>query len=371
MEEQFGPVADANVIQMETDDQLTSRGFGFVTFKDDKSVAAALEAHYTSIWGKKAEIKSAVLKRSCNQEDRGDEPQQETEQQESNQSQLRGQTERSSAEDMPKKMSWADRVGHAQPDDSGKECKARRPRFAGQDTPRWFITFKKWLPQFLRKLSRNSEGGSYYSLSSLKSDFKTLFGLELDHASLGYSKLSDFVKSYPELCRVKIVHTGGQVPNHMILLPNVPRPPPLALPRNRKSVARPTTPVHVHIDDASDCGNMGLSEKEAESDTHSDKTSETYLDATAAVNEVYGKPANLDLRAIVPTTYSRFLQFLEPDTVFLARTWLGTGGFKVPDQECRRKHLVLEALARKRKQVFFLRGLNFYDVRCLYCSHNL
>uniref|UniRef100_A0A803N3H5 Uncharacterized protein n=1 Tax=Chenopodium quinoa TaxID=63459 RepID=A0A803N3H5_CHEQI len=361
MEEQFGSVEDAKVLQMEIEDQVMSRGFGFITFQQEKSVAAALEVHYTYIWGKKVEMKSAIPKWLSSQEDCGDEPKQEPVQQESNQNQCQAQSQsdQSSVEGIPGKMSWADRVGQEKPEDSKNERKVHRPQLSGQDMPGWFATLKKWLPQFLRKMSRNSEG-EFYSLSSLKADFKAIFGLELDHASLGYSKLSDFIKSYPELCRVKIVHTGGQVPNHMILLPNVARPPPLVVPRKNISVSRPVTPASVHDDAASNCGTVGPTKKESDCDTHSDKSSEKNLDVTA-VKEVCGKTEKLNCSVTSPLEYSRLLQFLEPDPVFLARTWLWTGGFKVLDEQCRRKHLILEALARKRKQVYFLKSLKFYD----------
>ncbi|CAO2816288.1 unnamed protein product [Amaranthus hypochondriacus] len=358
MEEQFGPVADANVLRMETEDQVVSRGFGFVTFKHEKSVAAALETHHTHIWGKKVEMKSAVPKWLFSLEDREDEPQKEIVQQESMQHQCPTKSQ-SLGEDIPKKKSWAEHVGKALPDFSVNLRQACRPQNSGQDKPVWFATFKKWLPQFLRKLSKNS-GGEYYSLSSLKTDFKSIFGLDLDHASLGYSKLSDFVRSLSDLCRVKIIHTGGQVPNHMILLPVVPRPPPLVVPKKIASVSRTAAPVPVGVDDATDCRSAGMMKGATESDIHSDKTSETKIDANSSVNELYGKTTNPTLNAMPPIDYSRFLQFLNPDPIFLARTWLGTGGYKFQDEQCRRKHLVLEALSRKRKQVFFLRGPNFY-----------
>ncbi|KNA18515.1 hypothetical protein SOVF_070100 [Spinacia oleracea] len=364
MEEQYGPVTEAKVLQMEIDDQVMSRGFGFITFKHEKSVAAALEAHYTDIWGKKVEMKSAIPRWLSSPEDHGDEPKQETVQQESNhyQCQTQKQSEQKSVEAIPKKMSWADRVGQEKPEDPKIERNIRRSQPSGQDMPVWFVTLKKWLPRFLKKMSRNSEG-EFYSLSSLKADFKAIFGLELDHASLGYSKLSEFVKSIPEICRVKIVHTGGQVANHMILLPNVDRPPQLVVPRKTIAVSQPATPVSVNDDDGlsnSESMSIGLKIKESDSDSQSDKTSEKNPSATS-VNEVCGKIENVDPNITVPLDCPRLLQFLEPDPLFLARTWLGTGGYKVPDEQCRRKHLILEALAQKRKHVFFLKGLKFYD----------
>lgn len=351
---------------MEIDDQVLSRGFGFVTFKHEKSAAAALEAHYTIIWGKKVEMKSAVPKWLLAQEENADEPQQETGPHESTQypTKARNQGDPSCRENIPEKMSWAERVGQVHPVDPGNDPNSRKVRPAGQKVPAWLTTFKKWLPNFLRKMARNTEG-EYYSLSSLKSDFKSIFGLDLDHASVGYSKLSDFIKSFPELCRVKVIHTGGQVPNHMVLLPNVVRPPPLVVPRKTISVSRQATPVSGHGGDAIDRENPGLTRNESDSsDTQSEKAaeSESYLDATCA-NEVYGKTENPIPSVTEDVDYPRLLQFLEPDPVFLGRTWLGNGGYKVPDEQFRRKHLVLEALARRRKQVFFLRDYRFFKVR--------
>lgn len=52
-EEKYGPVLDAVVIGSQSGDHMQSRGFGFVTFKHADSVAAAVEAHYINIYGKK------------------------------------------------------------------------------------------------------------------------------------------------------------------------------------------------------------------------------------------------------------------------------------------------------------------------------
>lgn len=49
----FGPVMDAIVISSHSGDHVQSRGFGFVTFKDETSVTAAVQAHYITIVGKK------------------------------------------------------------------------------------------------------------------------------------------------------------------------------------------------------------------------------------------------------------------------------------------------------------------------------
>lgn len=53
-EERFGPVVDAVVIGSQTPDhKFASRGFGFVTFRFDQSVTAAIKEHYVILFGKK------------------------------------------------------------------------------------------------------------------------------------------------------------------------------------------------------------------------------------------------------------------------------------------------------------------------------
>jgi hypothetical protein len=62
--------------------------------------------------------------------------------------------------------------------------------------------------------------------------------VELDHVSLGFEKLSDFVRSFPELCRMKIVPVGRGPATHMVLLPPHTRPnPSVATRRNLSTLA--------------------------------------------------------------------------------------------------------------------------------------
>lgn len=365
---------DARVLEMEIGGQVISRGFGFVTFKHEKSVDSAVEAHYINVWGKKVEIKSAIPKCLLPQEHSSDEPQQvqhTIQQQEDTQLQYLQESNSSKSEKSTEgeMMSWADRVSQGQPEQQPtkelKACTTPLPAGGGRDMPVWLTTFKKWLPQFLKEMPKNSREGEFYSLSSLKADFKAIFGLELDHASLGHSKLSDFLKSLPGLCSLKVVHTGGQVPNHMILLPNESRPPPLVIPKKDLPTPCSATPVHEPNDGSLVSQNIGLTKIASEGDTHSNTRSEINVDITD-VKKVNGKMSlgmNPNFSVIVPPHNHRFLQFLEPDHVFLGRTWLGTGGFKALDEQFRPKHLVLEALARKRKEVFFLKNIKFYNVR--------
>lgn len=85
--------------------------------------------------------------------------------------------------------------------------------------PVWIAKFKHWLPMFLREVSSRLKEGEWYPLSSLKGDFRATCGLELDHLGLGYNKLSDFIRSLSEICKMKIVPVGRGPATHMVLLP--------------------------------------------------------------------------------------------------------------------------------------------------------
>ncbi|KAK9741147.1 hypothetical protein RND81_03G085100 [Saponaria officinalis] len=369
IEDKFGPVVEAKVLEMEIDGQVLSRGFGFVTFKDEKSVASALEAHYTDIWGKKVEMKTAVPKCLLSVDSSEDEsPRQEFEketvkgamQQKNCQlpCQELGRIEMSTLYNKNEQTSWASRVAKSIAEESVNDHKSHKISSGVQDMPKWLTILKKWLPNFLKKMSRNVKG-EYYALSSLKTDFKALFGLDLDHTSLGYPKLSDFVKSNPRLCSVKVINTGGIAPNHMILLPpKASRPPPLIVSKADFPTLRARTPVHEHADMDNGVAKIG-----SEKDALSSSSSETSPDAAVANTVVSETVKNVKTCSndTSPVTNPRFLQFLAPDPIFLARTWRGTGGFKAPDEQFRPKHVVLEHLAQMKKEVFFLRSIQFYN----------
>ncbi|CAK9231201.1 unnamed protein product [Sphagnum troendelagicum] len=185
-EEKYGPVLDAVVIGSQSGDHLQSRGFGFVTFKHVESVAAAVEAHYINIFGKKVEIKSAVPR-----------------------------------SELPA-------LDSARSDSNVQEQYSPLPadKMSEGSTPSWLIKFRQWLPTFLAGVSTRLNEGEWYPLSSLKGDFRATCGLELDHLALGYEKLSDFIRSLPEVCRMKIVPVGRGPATHMVLLPALTRPTP-------------------------------------------------------------------------------------------------------------------------------------------------
>nr|XP_011457712.1 PREDICTED: uncharacterized protein LOC101313355 [Fragaria vesca subsp. vesca] len=206
-EQEFGSVEDAIVIVTETENKIQSRGFGFVTFGQEKSASEAMQAHYFTMGGKTVEIKSLIPKLVLEAEFEKMSPQREQEQnfqflqQKSNESIMEG--------DNPEQDSWADRLVHRQPTVCSTEPQVTK---SSQDpsTPTWRKVFNKWFPGFLQGLSKHSD----YALSSLKVDFTAKFGLKLDHSSVGFSKLSDFLMYPPDLCTIK-----RRTPNHMILQP--------------------------------------------------------------------------------------------------------------------------------------------------------
>ena len=103
--------------------------------------------------------------------------------------------------------------------------------------PTWLNTFKEWLPEFLSRVSTRLKDEEWYPLSSPKGDYRAICGLELDHASPGLEKPSDFVRSFSELCRMKIVPVGRGLATHMVLLPPMNRNIPSAAgPRNLSNI---------------------------------------------------------------------------------------------------------------------------------------
>ncbi|KAK8936287.1 hypothetical protein KSP39_PZI013401 [Platanthera zijinensis] len=87
------------------------------------------------------------------------------------------------------------------------------------ELPPWLAAFKKWLPAYLKKACRRLGEGEWYPLSSLKGDFRATCEMELDHESLGFLKLSDFLRSLPGICRMRVISSGIGSPTHMVLQP--------------------------------------------------------------------------------------------------------------------------------------------------------
>ncbi|XP_019102231.1 PREDICTED: uncharacterized protein LOC104698747 [Camelina sativa] len=127
-------------------------------------------------------------------------------------------------------------------------------RFLAKSVPPWLIKFVNWLPGYLRDTSENWRGAGY-PLSSLKGDFRAIFGQDIDHSSIGFPKLSDFIKSFPKLCEMKVVPIGilGDA-THWVMLPVKSkcsqlkgRPPePLIINKN-DSVASPNKPKALSV----------------------------------------------------------------------------------------------------------------------------
>lgn len=211
-EKEFGAVEDAVVIGSQAGNHVQSRGFGFVTFKSEDSVAAAVQAHYVNISGKKVEIKGAIPKVVLLHEFQKLSRQQKHEHQQlvspiAMEAKDKGREETAS---------WVETL-------FGSGLKTTNPDIATQNTPQWLKTFKRWLPLFLIDASKRLGEGECYPLSSLKGDFRATCGMELDHTSLGFLKLSDFMRSFSGVCRMKIVPVGKGPATHMVLLPSLPQ----------------------------------------------------------------------------------------------------------------------------------------------------
>ncbi|KAL5739040.1 hypothetical protein ACOSP7_027966 [Xanthoceras sorbifolium] len=429
-EQEFGLVEDSRVSELQKEKEIQSRGFGFVTFKHEKSVYAAVQAHYVTIMGKQVEIKSAVPKILLPAEHqkqsallRDLEPEHvDPSQPKAGMPGEKITDSRRIKEEMPKitqemqscktttdeakgeKMSWADRLLNGQPKTCPSKSQAHinTTSFADQKMPKWLKTFRKWLPRFLQDVYKHPiEGG--YALSSLKADFKAAFGLELDHVSLGYLKLSDFMRTIPDLCRVRAatISKNGS-PNHMVLLPS----PPSSKRRIVQSlqIDCPSLPAESISDsgdgdsNASKCCPQDLLSVSNEYSGFASSSSEEnpfteVLQNNSPQKDASSPMAYSDQKNASPTVHSMVLSM--PDLLFDARTCLynrvngGSGDTKKERGRClegskgvnlvhQGRHLVLEALARKRNDssVFFLREFDFYDKykanikrgKCLGCN---
>ena len=157
------------------------------------------QARFVMIFGKNVEIKSAVTK---------DLSMWEAFVPSSLQPQLKGESTR-----------WLVNSQSEQKDPD------RRPLcpLSDQSHPPWLMKFRKWLPAFLRgawKLVGNGEG---YPLSFIKADFRATCVMELEHMSLGFLKLSDFMHSFPEFCTLRVSHTENGLASYMVLFSSNPR----------------------------------------------------------------------------------------------------------------------------------------------------
>lgn len=412
-EEQFGPVDDAIVIFSQIENKIQSRGFGFVTFKEEKSVSAAVQAHYVSMLGKPVEIKSVVPRLAAESEKLS--PQQQG-QEKNCRPQLLPQM---SSDEMimeankPEQGSWLGKLLHGQPKTS--PIKPRASKISSPEDksmPIWLKAFKKWFPGFLQDLSKHPRTGKY-ALSSLKGDFRAKFGLELDHAPLGFSKLSDFIKSFSNLCTIKVdpvVKNGS--PNHMILQPKFKHRHQLCQCHTLRMSCNSSVSTasddggnskclqDISTDDGGDskCLQDILTDDVGDSECLQDLSVDDGGDSKCLrVLPIDDGAGNLGLkktssyREEKPShghhpevnsakdashcIHPRVLQFLKPDPLFHGKKEFDVssereqciGELKGSTNNRRdpQRHLVLEALARKRNKSFsyFLRDFDFYKVR--------
>ncbi|GJP44700.1 hypothetical protein CLOM_g4060 [Closterium sp. NIES-68] len=216
-EEHFGPVVDAVVIGSQSGDHVQSRGFGFVTFKYEQSVTAAVKEHYVILFGKKVEIKSAIPRPlmivAGNQVPSVSEQKKALE--------LSCSLSPNSCESFNSSGQGSANCESSVTDESGTGEGMEAPPVYEGPPPPWLIRLREWLPTFLQQVSSRLKEGEWYPLSSLKGDFRATCGMELDHLTIGYPKLSDFVRSLADICRMKIVPVGRGPATHMVLLPPV------------------------------------------------------------------------------------------------------------------------------------------------------
>ena len=376
-EEQFGAVEDAIVLGMQVGNELRSRGFGFVTFKEEKTVSAAVEKHFVSIMGKQVEMKSVLPKCLLLIENQKLSPGQHNEEQNhDNEPQPETPNEKITEEAKPEQMSWADRLLLGQPKTCSNELQVQghiSPSRVDQSMPAWFKNFKKWLPFHLKEQSKLREGE--YALSSLKGDFRAKFGLELDHASLGYPKLSDFMRSFPDICHMKVGPIGKcGTATHLVLKPNLPKPHD----KMKHTLAMTYTPsnatsINESVDSEKSKGCQDLLSGSCEK--------AIFADSNIMENLAHEYPeVNSDRNNKMPGVPMRLFSFLKPDHLFHGRPWLRNGsdivgdiygerggcveGIKQNNFRHQQRHLVLDALLRKRNNtsVFFLRDPGFYTV---------
>ncbi|XP_010661053.1 uncharacterized protein LOC100264593 isoform X2 [Vitis vinifera] len=365
-EEQFGSVEEAIVMGDQMGDQIHSRGFGFVIFKHEKSASDAVQAHYITIMGKQVEIKSAVPKCILFAELQTLPPQQEDQEQGQIiqfQPQAATPDEKNTDDGEPRQMSWVDKLLQNPPNTCFSEPQILlNSTTPNQSMPKWVRIFKRWLPSFLNDVSKRLKEGEWYPLSSLKADFRATCGQELDHTSLGYPKLSDFMRSFPGLCRMKIVPVGGRGPaTHMVLQPNHQQ-------QTQPLPMRCFSPTPSPLDDYDDDGSIdlkSLGEFLPVSYDNAGSLGGSFEDGDSLHGTLEESPAHKDAKHGV---HPWFLEFLKPDTL-LGQPWFrnenAAAGDDYKSKELRqqKRHLVLEALAREKNNtsVFFLREFDFYE----------
>ncbi|KAF8094877.1 hypothetical protein N665_0351s0044 [Sinapis alba] len=283
--------------------------------------------------------------------------------------------------------------------------------FAGNTLPPWLKKFVKWLPRHLRDVSNRYREINGYPLSSLKADFSAAFGMELNHASLGFPKLIDFIKYFPKLCQVKSVLVGNSgLATHWVMLPSKcsqlrGRPPePLIIknndsfsPSKPKSSSAPalksTQQAHDSQTSKAILNNVSLSPNKPKVSSTSDlicsgsfiqqahvsKTLETEVEPQPPVAASYSNYRQVKHPVLETSSISKHIEQAHVSKTLKPEPSLDAS-YSYHHQH-QLKHPVLEALARIRNStsVFFLREFDFYQSyetclkkgMCFWCNKSM
>lgn len=331
---------------------MRSQGFGLIVFKHEESVSAALQVSRVTISGKQVEIKRIVRYTKSPLPFNFDGTTPNDEQKWSHKTCHHASASDEMKADGPKseQVSWVDRLLRGQPKVYSNDSQPPASTcFKDKSIPAWLRIFKKWLPVFLQDLSRKGSE-EYYALSSLKGDFRAKFGMELDHASLGFLKLSEFMRSFPELCRLQVVPLGSSGnSNHMVIVPNFPAPHQLH--------SRPLTMTK----SSTSANSVDTSGPAFSSETESPvscTTEETNMkDITAGNSSENHKSHGVNPKSL---TFKPYKLFGPQNSRDMDDKRVELEGSTLLHLE---KHLVLEALSRRNGlHSFFLRDIDFYKV---------
>ncbi|VVB04385.1 unnamed protein product [Arabis nemorensis] len=239
--------------------------------------------------------------------------------------------------------------------------------FQGTSVPLWLKKFEKWLPRYLQD-SSDSFGRTRYPLSSLKADFHATFGMDLDHSSLGFSKLIDFVKSFPKLCQMKVVPVGKSGPaTHWVLLPS----------KFPQLKGRPPEPLIISNNESRSPNKLKASS------TPDPICSDSFIQQTPVSKTLKPEPEPQPPLVASYSNHAQVSKSLKPEPepqLHLASSYSNHAHVSKtlkPEPEPflaasynnhhQLKHPVLETLAKIRNStsIFFLREFDFYQVRAI------
>ncbi|CAN8266009.1 unnamed protein product [Cochlearia groenlandica] len=252
--------------------------------------------------------------------------------------------------------------------------------------PAWLKKFEKWLPRYMRDVSDSSRETGY-ALSSLKTDFRAAFGMDLDHASVGFPKLIDFIKSFPRLCQVKAVHARRSVPaSHWVMLPSKcsqlkGRPPePLTISPIKPKVS--STPDRKFIQQAQEFRALKEILKNDTLSPNKPKVSSTTTDLICSgsfirqAHDSHNLKTEPEPKPLLAPSYNNYHQLehpvLETDSAYnmhKEQSYVSETLKPEPPMDVsysyrhQQKHPVLETLAKIRNNtsIFFLREFDFYQ----------